>query len=110
MRAAEQERAGEAFPSPGADPALFTPPSETTRASAMQFWRRVNRGQVILSPASDQLITHLRARSWNWVDVAAAVRAAHIREKRGSIYARYVERKRALRWREQYRKSKEAPR
>ena len=107
MRAAPsaQEGAGAVDPSPGDQPA----PS-TTRDAAMEFWRRVARGIVRLSPETDALITTLRKQGLGWVEVTERVRAAHVREQRGAIQARFRERQRGLRWREEYRQTKQGTR
>ena len=59
-----------------------------------------------LSPETDALITSLRKQGLGWIETTERIRAAHVREQRGAIQARYRDRQRGKRWREEYRRTK----
>jgi hypothetical protein len=76
--------------------------NETTRASALRFWMRVNDGTVRLSPAADALAWRLRREGKPWAEVTEAVRIQHIRDRNARNQANTD----ARRARREYRKER----
>lgn len=89
-----------------------------THGGAPEFWRRVNSGEVRLSPAEDRRISKLRAEDVSFHDIATAILRG--RRLRADRFAPTPERKQevlrrawagrdqanATRWRDQIRRER----